>query len=181
MHCIIPLCQQVRNIFRRENGFLGTENDAHENERFNPASRLCPSRVSLPSVLPHGYKERQTPTRGSSARNGHLLVPAARVRSISAHKERACLGRLPAGRPFCARAGGQCDPRTCRRRRARGSSLPRSGEELRLGVPGCRRSAVAASGHARDAASGVGRPVGGRPSARWEEDGTVGSHCAPRP
>lgn len=100
---------------------------------------------------------------------------------ISAHKERVCLGRLPAGRPFCARAGGQCGPRTWRRRRMRGSFLPRSGEELRLGVLGCRRSAVAVSGHARDAASGVGRPVGGRTAAWWEEDGTVGSHCAPRP
>lgn len=62
---------------------MGTENDAHENERFNPASRLCPSRVSLPSVLPHGCKERQTPTRGSSPQDGRLLVLAARVRSDS--------------------------------------------------------------------------------------------------
>lgn len=92
MHCIIPLCQQVRNIFRRENGVLGTENDAHEKERFNPASRLCPSRVSLPSVLPHGCKERQTPTRGSSAQDGRLLVLAARVRSDS---DRSDLSTFP--------------------------------------------------------------------------------------
>ena len=99
----------------------------------------------------------------------------------SARRERARLCTLQPCRLFCARAGGQACPRVFWGLRLRGSFRPGTGEKQRFRVRRCHRSAVAFPGWVRDAASGGGRPVGGRTAAQREEDSNVGLHRAPSP
>lgn len=149
------------------------------------ASRLCPSFMALPSVLPHSHAGRQTP--GWEARRAGWASagcgsrrPVSRFQS-SADRERARPGNgcrraaysahvrrpIQPGEPL---GGGACATRSgCGRVRSRLSGF----------------SAAAAlstdSSLVRNAAVGGGRPVGGRTAALRKEGGAVGGHRAPRP
>lgn len=143
---------------------------------FTLASRLWPSCMALPSVLAHCHKERRTPDRGGRAHTVRLrTAPAMRG------------GRAqPAGN---AHGGGGGGPRILRTRGrpSQPAGLEGAGRAWLLQATGPVRSrasrvpVLTARPLARDAASGVGRPAGGRTAARRAEDSVVGARRAPGP
>uniref|UniRef100_A0A9L0JTD0 Transmembrane protein 70 n=1 Tax=Equus asinus TaxID=9793 RepID=A0A9L0JTD0_EQUAS len=138
---------------------------------FTLASRLWPSLMALPYVLAHCHKERRTPDRGGRAHTVSLrTAPAMRG------------GRAqPAGN---AHGGGGGGPRILRTRGrpSQPAGLEGAGRAWLLQAAGPRVFPVlTARPLARDAASGVGRPAGGRTAARRAEDSVVGARRAPGP
>lgn len=163
---------------------MGLENDAHKNERFNPGRQALSSGrgAALSPTLSCGPP---APGPGSPARRpgGGGLGSEASVsrRRSSAGRERA---RRSEG---CRRAAYSA----YLRRPIRPGGLPGGGASAtsagRSGVrsrPSGFLAAAAApaltTSLVRNAAFGVGRPVGGRTASSREEGGAVGGHRAPR-